>query len=727
MLIQFKYWYNSILNSYSQIFYSLNKVLALFILITTFLTPHLGLTGLAAIVLVNFIAHKIGVNRDLIHDGLYGFNALLLGLFLGYQYQYNWSFLLLFIISIFLVLIISVWLNGILSRNKLPFLSFPFVITYAIVVLSAGNFSHIFLNEDYAFAINHIAREQVSPVYQFSHVLDDIQLPNFILYYFKTLSATFFQTSILGGVLIAAGLLYFSRIAFTLSLVGFASAYLFYLLFGANVADLNHNLVGSNFIFMAIGIGCFYIVPNFYSYLSVVVLTPILLMLMIFLNKTLGVFQLKSFTLAFSVIISLFLLFLQHRWFQRFLQLVTIQYYSAEKTIYKYSSSLKRFKNAHLYKVQLPFWGSWNVSQGYQGKITHLGEWGSALDFVIVDEKKQTYKSPGTVREDYYCYNKPVVAPMDGYVYAIYNNVEENEISGVDIEHNWGNTIIMNHLNGLYSQISHIKKDSFKVEEGEYVKKGTLLAACGNSGRSPEPHIHFQFQTEPTIGAKTLAYPIAYYIEEKENGNRELKISEIPKENSIISNIEAKEILVKAFNFLPGNTIKFQEEGTLNFYEWEIFTDAFNRTYIYCKKTKSYAYFINDGNMFYFYDFEGSSRSLLFKFYLGAYRILLATYEDLIVKDDVPINHFNSKLFLWIQDALAPFHLFTKANYNSKLIQTDSIHNPTNVLIESKIKAKIVGVNVRSTDFEFRVDESVITSFSVTEKGIKKTYICAEG
>ena len=541
-----KYWVNSILNSYGQIFYSMNKVLSILVLVATFLSPYLGLSGLCAIVLTNVIAHIIGVNRKLIEEGLYGFNSLLLGLFLAYQYEINSTFVLLFIVSVFLLLIISVWLFGIFSRHNLPFLSFPFIITYCIISMSAGSFTNVLLNEDLVYVGNHIARQQCTYVYQLAHSLDDLALPNAVLIYLKTLAGTFFQTSLLAGILIAAGLLYFSRIAFSLSLLGFFSAYFFYSAFGADVNELNLNLVGSNFIFMAIGIGCFYIVPNSYSYLAVFCLTPILIMLMIFLNKVMFVFQLKSFTLSFSVIISLFLLFLQHRWFHQFLHLVTIQYYSAEKTIYKYITSINRFKNEHLAKIQLPFWGDWYVSQGYDGTITHLGDWGKALDFVIVDDSSETYQNLGAQREDFYCYNKPVLAPLDGYIYDILNNVEENDIAGVNTVDNWGNTLVMNHLNGTFSQISHIKKDSFKVSIGEYVTKGTVLATCGNSGRSPEPHIHFQVQYDPKIGAKTIEYPVSYFIE-KDNSKQILRVSEVPKQDTVISNVEVNSLMTESF------------------------------------------------------------------------------------------------------------------------------------------------------------------------------------
>lgn len=719
-----KYWIGSILHSYSQIFYSLDKVLATIILLTTFFLPHLGISGLCAIILINVIAHLIGVNRKLIGEGLYGFNAMLLGLYLGSQYEFNTAFYLLFVVSITMLLIISVWLHGIFSRHGLPFLSFPFFITYFIVSLAASSFSNILLNEDLAFTVNAIAKEKTLFIYDIVHSCDNLDLPLSVMIFFKTIAMTFFQKSVLAGILISAGLLYFSRIAFTLSIIGFASAYFFYSCFGANVNDLDVNLAGSNFIFMAIGIGCFYIIPNVYSYITVFLLTPLLMIIMIFLNKIMfNLFQLSSLTLSFSIIVCLFLLFLQHRWFHKYLHLVTIQYYSAEKTIYKYITSMNRFKNAHLAKVSLPFWGDWFVSQGYNGKITHLGDWGKALDFVIVDNEHQTYQNEGKKREDFFCYNKPILAPLDGYVYDIVNTVDENDIAGVNTVDNWGNTIIMNHLNGLFTQISHVKKDSFKVGIGEYITKGTVIGMCGNSGRSPEPHIHFQVQRDPKIGSKTLEYPIAYFIETKDK-KQSLKISEIPKEESIISSVNVHTLLTESFSFLPGSKLFFREQNTEDRIQWEVFTDELNRSYIYCHSSKAVAYFVNDGTMLYFYDFEGSRKSLLFHFYLAAYRVLLGCYEGVDVTDSVPLIHFNSPFFKWIQDFLAPFYLFTKADYMSMYDQIDNIHEPSKATLHSSVVAKFLGSPFRKNTFEIEMKDKTIMSFSYTRNGIKKTWIC---
>ena len=528
-------------------------------------------------------------------------------------------------------------------------------------------------------------------------------------------------------MLIAFGLLYFSRIAFSLSIIGFSFAYFFYSIFGADVNDLNYYLLGSNFIFLAIAIGCFFLIPNTYSYITVLILTPVLMLVLLSFGKMLAVFQLKAYTFSFSVVCSAFLFSLNQRWLQKYLQVVTIQYFSAEKTIYKYLNSLQRFKNEHLYKLILPFSGEWSVSQGYDGKVTHLGDWSKALDFVIVDSKSNSYRDPvnmreGFSRENFYCYNKEIFAPFEGYVYDIINTVEDNEVGDVDTEHNWGNTIILNHLNGLFSQISHIKKDSFNVFIGQYIYKGTFIATCGNSGRSPEPHIHFQLQTLPTIGAKTIAYPISYFIER--NGKEKvLKISEVPKQDSFISNVLVNELLIISFSFYPGQKITFQKENTSININWEVFTDAWNRTYIYCEESKSYAYFINDGVMLYFTDFEGDHKSLLFNFYLAAYRQLLGYYENIKIKDNVPLIHFNSKLLQFFQDFVAPFYLFTKANHSSTFTYADNIYAPQKIIINTEIETKLINYSFKKVNFELELEDNKIHRFTIHNKHKTESYL----
>ncbi len=708
-------------------FFSLNNVFAIIIILVTFFSPAVGLCGFLAVILINGSAYLMGFNRDEILKGLFGFNALFLGLALGYEFTFNITFVILFITSILILLLITVWLKGLFAIHNLPFLSFPFILTYWIISLACTNFTNIQLDESHIYTANEIAKSQASAWYQFIHCMDDIAIYPFALSYFKTLSGTFFQTSVLGGVLIAFGLLYFSRIAFSLSVLGFYLAYFFYSVFGADVNDLNYNLLGSNFIFIAIAIGCFFVIPNVYSYITVVLLIPVLLLVLLSLGKVVSVFQLKAYSLSFSVVCTAFLFSLNHRWLHKGLYLVTLQYFSAEKTIYKYLNSIQRFKNEHLYKIALPFSGEWNVSQGYDGKITHLGDWSKALDFVIVDSKNKTYREPphardSFTRENFYCYNKEIFAPYDGYVYDIINTVDENDVGEVNTDYNWGNTIIINHLNGLFSQISHIKKDSFNVFIGQFITKGTYIATCGNSGRSPEPHIHFQLQTLPTVGAQTLEYPISYFIE-RTGTEKKLKISEVPKENSFISNVQVNELLVVGFSFLPGQKISFQKEHSNEIILWEVFTDAYNRTYMHCKETDSQAYFVNDGVMLYFTDFEGDRSSLLFNFYLAAYRQLLGYYENVEIKDNVPLIQFNSKLIQFFQDFIAPFYLFTKANHTSSFTYTDNAYAPQKLMIKTEIEAKLISYTFKKINYEFELRDNKLHRFTIHNRNRTEVFI----
>lgn len=118
---------------------------------------------------------------------------MFLGLSLGYEYTFNVTFIVLFITSILILLLITVWLKGLFAAHNLPFLSFPFILSYWIVSSATSHFSNIQLDESHIYAINEVAKNQSSLWYQFIHSLDNISLFPFALSFFKTLSERFFK------------------------------------------------------------------------------------------------------------------------------------------------------------------------------------------------------------------------------------------------------------------------------------------------------------------------------------------------------------------------------------------------------------------------------------------------------------------------------------------------------------------------------------------------------
>lgn len=697
-------------NSYGQIFFSMQRWLAITMLFLSILDLRVGLGGLIAVIFTNMLSHLMGFSKEKIASGIYGFNAVFVGMSLLFKFYSTSSFLLFYFLGLVLSFLVTVWLETLLSKNKLPVLTLPFVITSFIIDLSFGSFASIEMIAPFDRFTVLLAKQMSVPWYDIVHILDNVQLPQFVYYYFKTLASIFFTDSILVGALIFLAILLHSRIKSTVALLAFLFAFWASKILGFDLQQLTSNLAGTNYIFWGMAIGSFFIIPSIYSYLLVMGLTPVLFLFYASIEKLIAGIGLSSYTLAFSVLSILLLYMLTHRYISKYFIFPFIQYYNPEKTVYKNHNYKERFGQDVPFKMNLPFFGEWKISQGYDDEITHLGNWGKALDFVITDDEGRTFSDFGSKKEDYYCYNKPVMAPADGYVYEISNITDDNEINEVNTQKNWGNTIIINHLNGLYSQISHLKKDSFMVRVGDYVTKGTVLASCGNSGRSPEPHLHFQMQLNPEIGAVTHPYPFGYFFE-KTNDKPILHFGKIPQKDMTVFNVESLDLLNNVLNFQPGKTLNVTLNGEE--FEWNIATNQYNQTYIRCEKSNSTAYFVNDGTMFYFTDFEGKKNSALYLFYRSCYKLLLSDKRLIQITDHIPLIKELPLYIKWLQDFIAPLVIVNKVNYTSCLNQMDNLFYPENVEFVNKVEATSFGRKKSTNLYSVKIDKKSIT---VTDK-----------
>ena len=102
------------------------------------------------------------------------------------------------------------------------------------------------------------------------------------------------------------------------------------------------------------------------------------------------------------------------------------------------------------------------------------------------------------------------MAPAGGRVVAATDGVPDNSRPGVkDGPAGPGNHIVIDHGGDEFSFLAHFRVNSVAVRSGQIVKAGDVLGACGNSGKSDLPHVHYHLQNSPTYG-KGLGLPAPF-------------------------------------------------------------------------------------------------------------------------------------------------------------------------------------------------------------------------
>jgi urea transporter len=715
-------------NSYGQVFFSDQRLFAFILMVITFFDLYAGLFGLLSVLVTNLAGFLLGFDRKVIAKGVFGFNSLLVGLGLGIYYAPGPQLVLLIVMAAILTLLIAVSLQGVIGKYALPFLSVPFLLSIWIMTLSTKEFTALGISERGIYTFNDLYMVGGNPLIRLYDWWNELQLPRSLRIYFISLGAILFQYNLFSGILLSLGLLLFSRISFALSLIGFYTAFLFYELIGANISELSYSYIGFNYILTSIAVGGFFIIPSRRSYLWVILLIPIVAMVTISLSRILAVFSLPVYSLPFNVVVLLFLYALKFRIRpSSTLAEVMIQHNSPEKNLYAYHNDVVRFHHHKKVALGLPFLGRWTVSQGHDGEYTHKEEFRHAWDFVITDPEERQYRDSGDLVTDYYCYDKMVIAPADGTVELVVDHIPDNIVGEVNMKENWGNTVIIKHDEHLYTSLSHLKEGSITVNEGDSVRKGDQIGRCGNSGRSPYPHLHFQVQETPYIGSFTLNYPIGYYILHQQE-RYDLKTFSVPANGEQLSNIERSELLYRAFHLVPGRhyhfRVKWNGEETTS--AWEVNTDPYNNAYIRCRESGAIAYFVNDGDLFYFTHYEGDQQCLLYYLFLAAFQVQLGYYPKLTIHDRYPLNLIFRHPLLGIQDLLAPFRTFLRSDYLIRYDKIDNEMSPTEITLVSSATNRLGKRVLKKLDFTLQIGMEGICKITVEGPALQIEATCED-
>lgn len=157
---------------------------------------------------------------------------------------------------------------------------------------------------------------------------------------------------------------------------------------------------------------------------------------------------------------------------------------------------------------RLPVEGTWTVVNG-SPREAYSHSWFPATqryayDLVVTDGDGRSRPAGADASvENYYCYDRPVLAPAEGTVVDVRDGDPElGRAAGLShpLKRSvTGNAVTLRHADGEYSSLLHLVPGSVPVEAGDAVERGERIGRCGHSGNSAEPHLHVQFQDHPAF------------------------------------------------------------------------------------------------------------------------------------------------------------------------------------------------------------------------------------
>ncbi|MBA2847930.1 peptidoglycan DD-metalloendopeptidase family protein [Thermosulfuriphilus ammonigenes] len=612
----------TVANSYTEIFFFENHLLGLVLVAATFINPNVGLAGLLCVISAYELARFLGLREIFRGSGYYTYNPLLVGLSIGFLFKITPLTIFFIVTAGLMTFVVTFSLAHVFYYFfRLPVINVPFVLVSTTIYLAAYRYSNLLVND---FYLRHPAFNSL-----------DLRLPLWLTGPLKALGALLFSPHLLGGLIFLVVIFLASRILFFLAVSGYVLGVTTLALMKGSFYQALTDLSTFNFSLIAMAIGGVFLIPGPRSYILAaiaVVVSPFLLEAAGFFWAHYGI---PAFTLPFNVVTLSFIYPLGLAGYPY----LTLYYRgSPERTLDYYLSYLARFRGTNR-TLTLPFSGDWTVWQGFDGPWTHKGIWRYALDFVITDAEGKTFSGQGQLLEDYYCFGKPVLSPVRGRVISLVNNIDDNPPGSVNEIDNWGNYVLIYDERGFYVLLAHFKRGSIKVSPGQWVEKGHLLGLCGNSGYSPQPHLHLQIQFSAELGAPTAPFSLLHYAVIKE-GRLIFRANDIPKEGECLRALYPDKALESKFSFVLDEEIIYEVNREVGEPETLCLKVCMapDGTYFFDSGSDR-LYFSKDQGTFYLLRHDGGDEALKALF-LALPRVPLVYQKELCWKDNLPLEAY---------------------------------------------------------------------------------------
>lgn len=522
--------------AYAAILFSRRRLSGALFFGATLAFPNIGLSGLLAALVAFFTASLLRLPN--VTSGLHIFNSLLVGLSLGAVYKLDpYLALLVCISAVFAVFATTVTANVLWRLGALPALSVPFVVVAVAAALAAKGYGNLEL---------YLAPYQPREVW-FGSILDR---------FFESLGAVYFSVHPAAGLLLFLGVLWQSRYAAWLIVCGyFVGRLVFNLLSGSpygGLADWN----AFNYALTAVALGGIFCVPSLSAFALAMVGAACAAFLTASMQSLFLLHQIPVMAIPFLLTTITFLYGLSLRGNPGKPWLVLANPDTPEVNYERARLAHARSGGLNSVPLHAPFFGAWSVYQGFQGAHTHQNQWQHALDFFVV-QNGRSFRGEGSALTDYFCFALPVISPAYGHVVRIRHDVPDNIPGEVNVKQNWGNFVLMRLENGQHVLLAHLLEGSIKVKEGDYVFPGTPLGACGNSGRSPQPHLHMQLQIDARLGSPTVPFHLANVVHTPPQHEGRFSLAVVPEEGDLVRKADREPKLARPLHLPVGRTLGF--------------------------------------------------------------------------------------------------------------------------------------------------------------------------
>ena len=132
-----------------------------------------------------------------------------------------------------------------------------------------------------------------------------------------------------------------------------------------------------------------------------------------------------------------------------------------------------------------------------------------AYDFVKVDASGKMFKTDGLQDNDWFAFGSDILAVANGTIVAVEKSKLDNkQFDMAELKNNqmelFGNYIIIQHGDQLFTVYGHMKQNSSTLKTGDKVKQGQKIGEIGTSGSAFMPHLHFEVRNGSGANAEGL-------------------------------------------------------------------------------------------------------------------------------------------------------------------------------------------------------------------------------